>query len=73
MKQFLLISNTTEKNIDNIILNYLSQRLEEISFKETNFRELSPQRAYELEIKNNEINSELKKYTKNFLLQNNID
>ena len=33
MKQFLLISNTTEKNIDNNILNYLSKKFEEISFK----------------------------------------
>ena len=73
MKQFLLISNTTEKKINNNILNYLSKKLEEISFKETNFRELSPQKAYELELKNEEINLELKKFTKNFLLQNNID
>ncbi len=73
MKQFLLISNTTEKNIDNNILNYLSQKLQKTSFKETNIRELSPQRAYELEIKNKEINLDLKKFTKNFLLQNNID
>ena len=48
MKQFLLISNTTEKNIDNNILNYLSKILEEISFKKPNFRELSRQGAYEL-------------------------
>ena len=73
MKQFLLISNTTEKNIDNNILNYLSERLEEISFKETNFRELSPRGAYELELKNEDLNLEIKKFTKNFLLQNNID
>ncbi len=73
MKQFLLISNTTEKNIDNNILNYLSKKLEEISIKKTNFRELSPQGAYELELKNEELNLELKKFTKNFLLQNNID
>ena len=55
MKQFLLISNTTEKNIDNNILNYLSKKLEEISIKKTNFRELSPQGAYELELKNEEL------------------
>ena len=73
MKQFLLISNTTEKNIDNNILNYLSKKLEKISFKKTNFRELSPQGAYELELKNEELNLELKKFTKNFLMQNNID
>ncbi len=73
MKQFLLISNTTEKKINNNILNYLSKKLEDISFKDTNFRELSPQKAYELELKNEEINLELKKSTKNFLLQNNID
>ena len=73
MKQFLLISNTKEKKIDNHILNYLSKNLEDISFDDTNFRELSPQRAYELELKNKEINLELKKFTKNFLLQNNID
>jgi hypothetical protein len=30
----------------------LSKRLEEVLFKEINFRELSPQRAYELELKN---------------------
>ena len=61
MKQFLLISNTTEKNIDNNILNYLSKTFAEISFKKTNFRELSPHGAYELELKNEELNIELKK------------
>ena len=73
MKQILLISNTTEKNIDNNILNYLSKIFEEISFKKTNFRELSPQGAYELELKNEELHLELKKFIENFLLQNNID
>ena len=67
MKQFLLISNTTEKKINNNTLNYLSKKLEQISFKETNFRELSPQKAYELELKNEEINLELKKFTENLL------
>ena len=73
MKQFLLISNTKENKIDNNILNYLSKKLEGASFNETNFKELSPQRAYELELKNEYINLEVKKFTKNFLLQNNID
>ena len=41
MKQYLLISNTTENKINNSILNYLSQKLEYSTFKETNFRELS--------------------------------
>ncbi len=73
MKQFLLISNTTEKKINNNILNYLSKKLEDITLNEANFRELSPQRAYELELRNEDINLELKKFTINFLLQNSID
>ena len=73
MKQFLLISNTTEKNINNNILNYLSKKLEDITYNGTNFRELSPQKAYELELRNEDINLELKKFTINFLSQNNID
>ena len=73
MKQFLLISNTTEKKINNNILNYLSKKLEDMTFNETSFRELSPQKAYELELRNGDINLELKKFTINFLLQNSID
>ena len=73
MKHYLLISNTTENKINNSILNYLSQKLEYSTFKETNFRELSPQKAYELEIQKEEINLELKKSIINFLSQKNID
>ena len=73
MKQFLLISNTTGNKIDNNILHYLLKKLENITVKETLFRELSPQRAYELELKNKDISLELKKLTMHFLLQNNID
>ena len=73
MKQYLLISNTTENKINNSILNYLSQKLECSTFKETNFRELSPQKAYELEIQKEEINLELKNSIINFLSQQSID
>ena len=73
MKQYLLISNTTENKINNNILNYLSQKLEYSTFKETNFRELSPQKAYELEIQKEEINLELKNSIINFLSQQSID
>ena len=73
MKQYLLISNTTENKINNSILNYLSQKLESSTFKETNFRELSPQKAYELEIQKEEINLELKNSIINFLSQKSID
>ena len=73
MKQYLLISNTTENKINNNILNYLSQKLECSTFKETNFKELSPQKAYELEIQKEEINLELKNSIINFLSQQSID
>ena len=73
MKQYLLISNTIENKIDNNILNYLSKKLENITLKKINFRELSPQKAYELELQNKDINLELKKFTLDFLFQNNID
>ena len=73
MKQYLLISNTTENKINNSILNYFSQKLGYSTFKEANFKELSPQKAYELEIHKEEINLELKNSIINFLSQKSID
>ena len=73
MKQYLLISNTTESKINNKILNYLLKKLENLTCKETTFRELSHQKAYELELKNEYINLNLKKFITNYLLQNKID
>ena len=73
MKQYLLISNTTENKIDNNILNYLSKKIDNITNKKNNFIELSHKKAYELELQNKDINLELKKFTLDFLFQNNID
>ena len=73
MKQYLLISNTIENKINNNILNYISNKLENITLKKTKFRELSPQKAYELELRNEDINLELKDFTLSFLSENNID
>ena len=73
MKQYLLISNTTENKIDNNILNYLSKKIDNITNKKNNFIELSPKKAYELELQKEDINLELKRFTTNFFFQNNID
>ena len=73
MKQYLLISNTTGYKINNDILNYISTKFKDIALKKKNFIELSPQKAYELEIQKEEINLELKNSIINFLSQQSID
>jgi len=73
MKQYLLISNTTGYKINNDILNYISTKFKDIVLKKKNFIELSPQKAYELEIQKEEINLELKNSIINFLSQQSID
>ena len=73
MKQYLLISNTTGYKINNDILNYISRKFKDIALKKKNFIELSPQKAYELEIQKEEINLELKNSIINFLSQQSID
>ena len=73
MKQYLLITNTIENKINNNILNYMSNKLENIIFKKIKFKELSPKKAYELELRNEDINLELKKFTLSFLSENHID
>ena len=73
MKQYLLISNTIENKINNNILDYLYQKLKYSKLKEKKFRELSPLKAYELEIQKEEINLELKNSIINFLSQKSID
>ena len=73
MKQYLLISNTIENKINNHILSFISNKLENITFKKIKFTELSPQKAYELELRNEDINLELKNFTVSFLSENNID
>ncbi len=73
MKQYLLISNTIENKINNNMLSYISNKLENITFKKIKFRELSPQKAYELELRDEDINLELKNFTVSFFSENNID
>ena len=73
MKQYLLISNTIEYKINNDILNYIKRLLKDITFQQKNFRELSPKKAYELELHNKNINLELQNFTINLLSKNNID
>ena len=73
MKQYLLISNTTGCKINNDILNYILTKFKDIVFQKKNFRELSPKKAYELEIQKEEINLELKNSIINFLSQQSID
>lgn len=73
MKQYLLISNTTGYKINNDILNYISTKFKDIALIKKNFIELSPQKAYELEIQKEEINLELKNSIINFLSQQSID
>ena len=73
MNQYLLISNTTGYKINNNILNYISTKFKDIALIKKNFIELSPQKAYELEIQKEEINLELKNSIINFLSQKSID
>ena len=73
MKQYLLISNTTDYKINNNILDYLTTKLKDVTFEEKKFRLLSSHKAYELEIQNKDINLELKNSIINFLSQNQID
>ena len=73
MKQYLLISNTTGYKINNDILDYISTKFKDIVFQKKNFRELSPKKAYELELQNIDINIELQNFTVNLLSKNNID
>ncbi len=73
MKQYLLISNTTDYKINKNILDYLSTKLKDVTFKEKKFRILSSHKAYELELQNKGINLELKNSIINLLSQNQID
>ena len=73
MKQYLLISNTTGYKINNDILDYISTKFKDIVFQKKNFRELSPKKAYELELQNKNIDLELQNFTVNLLSRNNID
>ena len=73
MKQYLLISNTTDYKINNNILDYLTTKLKDVTFEEKKFRILSPHKAYELELHNKDINEELQNSILNFLSQNQID
>ena len=67
MKQYLLISNTTDYKINNNILNYLSTKLKDIRFQENSFKELSPKKAYEQKIKKEKKKLEIKNFTINII------
>ena len=73
MKQYLLISNTTDYKINNNILDYLLTKLKDVTFVDKKFRILSPHKAYELELQNKDINLELQTSIINLLTKNQID
>ncbi|MDC3072094.1 phosphoserine phosphatase SerB [bacterium] len=73
MKQYLLISNTNDKIIDDNTLNYVSSQIEKNMSTKPKYRELSPQKAYEWELFFNKGIKEFELTIKKKFIKSNID
>ena len=71
MKDYLLISNTTEDKIKGNFLNFISSQVENYLNKKINYKELSPGKAYEWELTPNKYNEKFKNTI--FELKKNYD
>ena len=67
MKNYLLLSNTTENKLNKPFLDLVSYQLEKHTNKKLSYRELSPQKAYEWELCSINYDIKVKKIISNFL------
>ena len=69
MKDYILISNTTENKDIDFYLDYVSSQLNKLTNEKIFCKELSPGKAYEWELTSNKFVSKLKNIMSDF--QNN--
>ena len=73
MKDYLLISNTTENKIRDFYLDYLSSQLKNFTNDKVSFKELSPGKAYQWVLKTNKYDPKLKEFLSAFKKNHDID
>ncbi len=73
MKDYILISNTTENKVINFYLDYLSSQLKKLTNEKIFCKELSPGKAYEWELSTNKYDPKLKKIIFDFQKNREID
>ena len=73
MKDYLLISNTTENIINDFCLGLVSSHIEKSTNEKISYRELSPRKAYEWKLTSNKYDSKLKNIMSDFQINYGID
>ena len=73
MKDYLLISNTSENKIKDFYIDYLSSQLKKLTNDKVSHKVLSPGKAYEWVLSPNKYDPKLKKILCDFQKNHNID
>ncbi len=73
MKDYILISNTTENKDIDFYLDYVSSQLKKLTNEKIFCKELSPGKAYEWELSANKYNPKLKKIMFDFQKNHEFD
>ncbi len=73
MKDYLLISNTTENIINDFCLGLVSSHIEKSTNEKISYRELSPRKAYEWKLTSNKYDLKLKNIMSDFQINYGID